>query len=59
VSRTYRNTADYTFPWNGFRGVGRWYKRRYHKAVRKYVKGTGGKERSVAHWRSEINWKGT
>ena len=37
---------------------GKWYKRQYHRAMRRVAKGTG-KTKAVARWASECNWKGT
>ena len=60
MSRTYRNEYpgnDYRPTW-GKPGRGKYFKRNYNRAVRRLAKGTG-KERSVAGWASELNWKGT
>lgn len=69
MSRTYKDMPQYKWidrktgmglwglRWNSA-GIGKWYKRRYHKLCRKYWRGTGGRERSIVRWGSEVNWKG-
>jgi hypothetical protein len=54
-------TKKYSSTWHNQCGVGKWYKRRYHKAERRYAKmqcrGFSGKEPTGQY--SELNWKGT
>jgi len=37
--------------------IGKYWKRRYHKAMRAWSRNHGGRERSVLHYGSECNWK--
>ena len=43
--------------WWPSRGLGRFWKRQYHKAMRQLIREHGGRERSIAHHGSECNWK--
>ncbi|RPJ40112.1 MAG: hypothetical protein EHM35_00470 [Planctomycetaceae bacterium] len=38
-------------------GEGRYWKRRYHKAMRQWQRGHGGREHAVLHYGRECNWK--
>jgi hypothetical protein len=47
-----------TSTWGRKAHNGKYWKRRLHKAERKLVRETGGKERSVLHYLSFVDWKG-
>ena len=38
-------------------GIGKYWKRLMHKADRKWVRGTGGKERSFIHYSITVNYR--
>jgi len=38
-------------------GIGKYYKRVYHKSMRSYHRGTGGKLRCVVRTMSNLNWR--
>lgn len=53
----HRDGKPWTLCWSNSH-IGKYFKRAWHKAERMWIKGHGGKERSVRHKESEVNWKG-
>lgn len=53
--------CDRATTWRNQPGLGKWYKRRLHKAERRYAKAVcrGLKGKEPVGYRSEISWKGT